>query len=580
MADTTLPLSHLRARLAAPRGKRRMDALLSADDPGEAVATLSSTEVYQLVHEVGFGEATELLALATPEQVRGCLDLDAWDRDHLRVEAITPWLSALAEAGYEKLGEVWEKLDPEFTALILARSARIFDLTLDEEPDEGDDEGGRPVILTPDTFFAVQITAEDTESARLVQQIIDHLYRADPSGALARHTLMAARSEPPAELEEMSYRWRSGRMADMGYVEFHEALEVYRPLDASAVAIGEGTEDRFGSGADAGTSPGVLPVPIAERVVGRSFLARALDLVDLVDVAQQGREPAQPGAPAGQGGELGGEIDRLEMAMAVLVNKVLAAARVSPGNREAVEVGAEHATATLALGLEVVSQGDLERAARALRTISFTRLHRVGYTVTIKLARLARSLAPRVVTAGESTNALMSALCNPRPFFPRELDRPPGAGVRPFESLDDVRVVAEELTRLTLRVAIASALGVDLLAMAHKPEPRPALDDHVRTALVHAMLGPGFSATPLTTGDLARLRDVAFVQGELEMAARHRATQALLAHLDSAAITAARDHLPELVVGWFRDIEDSLGPLPPDPDPRFIAGVLVAARHA
>ena len=53
----TGPLARLRAQLAAPRGYKKIDALLSSDDAKGAVAALSPNEVFELVHEVGFEDA-------------------------------------------------------------------------------------------------------------------------------------------------------------------------------------------------------------------------------------------------------------------------------------------------------------------------------------------------------------------------------------------------------------------------------------------------------------------------------------------------------------------------------------------
>jgi hypothetical protein len=557
MADSILPLSRLRARLATPRGKDRIDALLAADDPAAAVAALPVTELHQLVYHVGFADSLELIALATPEQIRGCLDIDLWDRDQVQLEASRPWLMALIEAGHEHLAEVWDGLDAELTALLVARSTHIYDLSLDEEPDDSD---GRPIVLTPDRFFAVKLTADDDETVHLVHRLIDDLYRADPSGQLARHTLMAARSEPIPELEEMSYRWRCGRMADMGYVDFYEALSVYRPLDPGSVTVGEGTEDRFGDAMDDDAlRPGALPVPIVERVVGKNFLARAMERVLAPEQATD-------------------EIERLEIALVVLVNKVLAAARVSPGDDDAVAIGTEHAMATLALGLETVTQGDVDSAVRALQTISLTRLHRVGHTIALRLSLFAHRLRPRVHRAGVATEALLAALCAPRPLFPREFDHtvgdPAGAGPRPFESMADVRLVAEALTELALRVAVADSLGAD--AEATDSEPRPELDDHVRTALVRAMMGQDFAARPLALADLADFSGRALSGGALTDEARQAGTRALMTRLDQIHVTEARQYVPRLLDGWFADIEDALGRLPGNPDPRFIDRVLIA----
>jgi len=221
------PLARLRAQLAGPRGYRRIDALLSQEDAPGAIAALSPNEIFELVHEVGFEDAQPLIELATPQQIQGCFDLDAWNKDELEVQPLKPWLTSLLETGFENFSTVWGKLDAELRALILQKQVKVYDASLGEEPPEREEEP--PIMTTPDRFFMLELLGDD-ESQRLTMQVIEDLYRGDPD--LARHTIMAARSEPPAELEEMSYRWRSARLADLGYVDFYEALDLFRQLDA------------------------------------------------------------------------------------------------------------------------------------------------------------------------------------------------------------------------------------------------------------------------------------------------------------------------------------------------------------
>jgi len=548
--NTPIPLSRIRAKLAQPRGYRRIDALISNPNPAAAVAALSVPEVYQLVKEVGFADSLDLVALATPEQLRGCLDMDVWDRDRVQSEAILPWLTSLVEAGYEKLSEVWEALDTEFTALTLQRFTRIYDLSLGEEAPENSDY---PILNTVDTFFAVELISDDEEINKLIHRIIEDLYRGDV-GVLARHTMMSARSEPPAELEEMSYRWRSGRMADLGYVDFYDALEVFRPIDPNTIAVDENTADTFGE-SDQAAGPGELPVEWAEQVVGRSFLARALG--ELTDAA---------------------EAKRAETALVVLVNRVLSALRVSPGESEAVALGTAYATATLALGLEVVSRGSVDVAAQFVRNVSLTRLHRAGFTTALRLTRFARAIAPRASTAGDVESAALSGLLGPQPMMAGELDTPPTAVPRPFESLENVRVAAEMMTRLALRIAIADALGVDLIAMNEMPEPRPALDDHIRTALVRVMAGGEFSAARLSQDELETFIG-SFDDGVLTDTTKEVAWQAVQTWAEEVQLREGGQYLPELIKGWLGEIEAAFANLDAgDIDPRFVDLVLLATR--
>jgi len=554
------PLARLRAQLAGPRGYRRIDALLSSEDAPSAVAALSPNEVFELVHEVGFEDSHPLIELATPKQIQGCFDLDGWDKDHLDVVALKPWLNALLECGFEKVGQVWGALDAELRTLILQRNVIVYDTTQNEGPEEDNDE---PIMPTPDRFFLLELKGDD-DTQRVTMQIVEDLYRADPD--LARHTIMAARSETAAELEEMCYRWRSGRLADMGYVDFYEALDLFRPLAPDQVNIGEGSQDRP---LEDGESR--LPVVVAEEVLGRSFLARAMTAID---------DP--------------GEAERLEQALMVLVNKVLAAGRAKPGQAEVMRRGALYATATLSLGLETIARGDLERAQQALRTIAFGRLFRVGYTVTQKLAKLATTLAPRSITAGSPAKELVAALCSPRPLFSRAADEPPTVGMRPFESSADLRRAGEILTALTLRIALVESLGVNVIAMGQAPEPRPELDDHIRTALARAVvvpagrsesgpLHPGGSlrGEALTQAELSALRKSGFTGGKLLDDARRRGFDAIKVRLGAAQLTASGPLLAKLVDGWLDDLERILGGIKDGAvDPRFVEGVLVEVKRS
>jgi len=539
------PLARLRAQLAGPRGYRRIDALLSAEDATAAVAALSPNEVFELVHEVGFEDAQDLIALATPEQIQGCFDLDAWNKDHLELAPLKPWLVALAEAGFEKLGQVWGRLDVELRALIMKRAVEIYDVSLEEAPPEDSEE---PIYSTPDRYFLLELKG-DEDTQRLVQRVVEDLYRADAE--LARHTIMAARSETMAELEEMSYRWRSGRLADLGYVDFYEALDLFRPLTADQVQIGEGSADRSVE------EPSHLPVVVAEEVVGRSFLARALAGID--DAA---------------------EAERLEHAVMVLVNRVLAAGRAKPGQAEVLRRGALYATATLSLGLEVVARGDLERSRDALRTVALSRLFRVGYTVGAQLAKLAAALAPRSGTAGQPARDLVAALCSPRPLFARVADEPPVVGMRPLESQADLRRAGEILAGLTIRIALVEGLGVDVIAMQQAPEPRPELDDHIRTALARAVAGGELRGEALSQAELQALR-AAFENGKLRESARKAGHDAIRKRLGAAQLSASGPVLSRLVDAWLDDLDRILGAVKDaEIDPRFVEGLIVEVKRS
>lgn len=540
--DLVIPLSRLRAALARPRGLRRVHALLSADDPEAAVDAMSVPDLYFLVRDVGLADCVELLSLAEPEKIQGCMDFEVWERDRLQSDALLPWMCALAESGYDRLAQVWRGLDPELVSLYLAKNCTIYDRNLDEAAPEDEE---RAIYATPDTFFELVLTSESEETCKWTQQLIEDLYRADPE--LARHTIMSARSELPAQLEELAYRWRTGRLADHGYVDYYDALVVFQPLEPSEVTIGEGT-------APLREEPSELPAPILDQVVGRAFLARAVEAMG-------------PGP----------EAEALQSSLVTLVNRVLAAARIAPGDSDAVAVGAEHATASLALGLEHLSGADVERAAEALRTVALTRLHRVGYTLTLRLARFARLFAASAPVAGDDGRALLQALFGRRPFYPVQLDSEGGEGLRPFESVSDLKRCADALTELALRIALVRALGIDPAAAAEIPEPRPELDHYARTALARLAGGGEASAAPLTVAELSAF--AARFQDD-RRALISDLSDRLGQVLDAAEVTESRERVPALVSAWLEALEDELGGIDfsRDLDPAAVSLVLCAAR--
>jgi hypothetical protein len=535
-------LGGFRSKLTELRGARRIDALISQDDAAAAVAALTPGEIYELVHEAGFEDSGDLIALATPEQLQGCLDFEAWDKDEYLTNAFHPWLTVLFEAGFEKVGEVWAGLDPEARMLFLQRHVEVYDVTMNEGPDE-DDEA--PMMPTPDSFFILKLLGDD-ESQRVTMRLIEDLYRADAH--LARHTIQGARSEPAADLEENSYRWRAGRLADLGYVDFEDALELFRPLEVDQLKL---DEDNASSILDA--SAASAPLAVVKEVLGRPFLARALAEIHDAD-----------------------ELARIEGAILYLVNRVLAAARAKPGQQEVVQRAAQYASATLSLGLEAVSRGDAVRAAHALRGVSLPKLFRVGYTLSLRLAKLALALAPRTATAESPAREVVAALSSPRPLWAKAADRPPAPGMRPFDSLADIKRGTEVLSALTVRLALVEALGVNLLAMAKEPEPRPTVESHLRTALLRAMVNGRWRGGAIPASQLAELRSKAFADGALLPMARRRAHEAMAASLGAEQLLAGAAALPPLVDELLDQIEAILGGVTDaELDPRFVEGILI-----
>jgi hypothetical protein len=433
-------LPRYRAQLDRGRRSRRADALLAGADPVSAIRALPPDEFFYVLHELGFPEALDIMVHGTAEQVQGALDLAIWDRDQISTEHADEWLAAMAEVPYETVAAWARGLDVELLALLLRQRARIYDLSLEEPPDEP--EGS--LFDTPDRLFTLELLG-DEQTQRTTQHLVENLYRADQS--MMRRFLVGMRSELDAELEETALRWRSGRMADLGFVDFYQALEVYRELDPASVHLEPGpvasTRPPDESAADSHLR---LPVVMADRLAGATPFARAV--AGLTSAA---------------------EVADLHFALVALCNRVLSADQVAPGDDPAVAAVLARVAATLDLAVEFLSRGDDAAGLAAVRRVPLTELFRLGISLVGRLRKLARSfvrnslfaaLRPTVELWEPEDADVIAALTKLRPLFPRLLDNPPTAGERPFGSLHDLATATAAVERAGAALALVVGLGV------------------------------------------------------------------------------------------------------------------------
>ncbi len=459
-------LSRYRAALANARaGGRRADAILADPDADRLIPSLPIQDLYLAIKEVGLADAEELLAHAAPEQVQGFLDLDGWERDELAVDRARPWLEALSSEGPVQVARTIEALDPEVVALYVQKQAAVYDLSLEAPPEEPE---GR-LWPTPDGYYVLDIRAPG-EDGKSLERLLDHLYRYDLS--LGRRVIMSAKWELSADLEEWAFRFRQGRMADLGFPDPDEALGLYRLIDLKELSARRGSA---GAPAEplAGTieTPGLaLPALVAEAIEPRSLLGLAI--ASLADDTL---------------------LERLHAGLVTLLNRALAADHVDPADLPAARRVLDDVVAYLGLGLEALQPpaGAVGDAASTLVAVPLERIFRAGYTLTASLGTLAETLyrrgrvrlgdPPALLLDGRHREVL-AALRNAgargrRPRMARALDTPPQTGARPFRSAADVRLAAASpgLAFGTLARTLAARIlvgGIDLAdpsALAVRP---------------------------------------------------------------------------------------------------------------
>jgi hypothetical protein len=355
-----ITLTRFRADLARSLS-RRADKLIEAPNLREQVQALEPLEAYFIVKEVGLESALPILKAATPEQLQAFVDLDCWVNDAPDAAELDSWLAAFASDGQETLATAYLSLDEELQVWFLTETLRVYEAHGDE-PIPDPPRGARR-MNTPDRMFVIEV-ASKFEGELDPLALIDALYRRDIEESY--RLLVASRWELESTLTEEALRFRSGRVADLGFPPRDEAVKLFAPPPAKprAPSIAQHPVTQ------------TLPALYAAPLLDKSLLSRALGRID--DEAL---------------------IGQLERDFMNLVNLAVVAYGETP--RDVAHIGdiTTRVRDTVSLGIEslmtVVADNDSDddRAAALVRTWSLTDLFRQGHQQSVALQRSAGTLA-------------------------------------------------------------------------------------------------------------------------------------------------------------------------------------------
>jgi hypothetical protein len=197
-----------------------------APHPETLIPELPPAELCFTIKAIGLADAAWVLEYATPEQSVAALDLDAWRGNEVDVASANEWLQALARTSSEARVRTLEALDAEL--LVLALRARIG---VEQRPDDA--EGWLPPAgsqtLEGQFHYWALSDADD------LADVTEHLRTLFESAYWSYFRLMQAiQWELASDSEEWALRWRTGRLEDLGFPTWDDAMRIYRFLDANA----------------------------------------------------------------------------------------------------------------------------------------------------------------------------------------------------------------------------------------------------------------------------------------------------------------------------------------------------------
>jgi len=331
---------------------QRAEMLGLLPTPESVIPLIPEAELCFTVKAIGLADAVWILDHVTPEQLTASIDLDAWNGHEPDLQALSGWIDAIAQTSRTSLMHALHALDPELLVLVLR--SRI---TVEQKP-TGDEDWQVPEgTQTLEGQFYYGALADNDDLApitALLQALFEEAY----------WTYFRMMQGVSWELEsinqEWALRWRSGRLEDLGFPSWDEAMQVYKflaPAERAQIADDVRPLD---------VAHWHLPVWIPQLPEARSGRHRIFEAIAQLD-----------------------DDERLASfyALVAVANKIAVADRLPLGDAESIPRAIEKAARWIDAGLAHVASENGMSDPEALRRVSMERLFRVGANLDPESAR-------------------------------------------------------------------------------------------------------------------------------------------------------------------------------------------------
>lgn len=338
--------------------------MLATAETRARIRKLPAVQVFFGLKELDEEEIAALIPHVTREQWQAVIDLDVWERATASTERFLSLQRHLLAAEDAVARKLVAAADRDLWELLLRRQVtvhrKIYD-DLEGEPKEGEQ------FETPDNRYLL-VLPKNPEVARLLRAVILRLYALNPEWTAL--TLESAINRTRLEIMETAYQSRTARVEEMGFQDYFDAIGIYTPLYP-----GERLPRKRDDLPEVASE---LPAPETKPTRSPLLLVQVL-------------------AAASQAGDVGELLEELFF----VCNKLLTADRTSPSSPKSVRRGIKKAVAGISLGLEIWSDGHLDRAAAGVRSIHLQSFFQRGYAELLLLRKRARELADRPVQPSE-----------------------------------------------------------------------------------------------------------------------------------------------------------------------------------
>jgi hypothetical protein len=347
-----LPLEQQVAVVCSAPIARRAELLNLVPFPEKVIPEIPEAEICFTAKAIGLADAAWLLEYATPEQIVACVDLDGWTGLEPDRAALDAWFDALAETTADSFVRAVRALDPEVLVLCLRDQILVV-----QKPDEKEGWDPPEGSQTLDGQFYFAARAEDDDLATVVR-MLRGLFEQDYWTYF--RMMQGAIWELDSANEEWALRWRTGRLEDLGFPPWHEAMSIYGFIDVDErAAIPEGIRPL-----DVGEWHLPLWIPsLPTEADSRHLIFRTIPLLE------------------------DSERRSAFYAFVAIANKVAVADQMKLSDAEFAPRAIDKAAHFISAGLDHIASAHRMEAVEVVRRVSMERLFRIGANLDPERAR-------------------------------------------------------------------------------------------------------------------------------------------------------------------------------------------------
>ena len=404
--------------------EKRQKLILLADDSQALVQALPEEEVYWTIKETGVADALPVIARTSFEQLQYILDIDCWQKDRIAMERVIEWLQMLLRCNEAKVLAWLTNTDELFLNYVFKQLFSISKINEDIDLAEASD------MLPQWTLDGRYFFQFADEEARLVAIPFLHLlYKTDSMlfYYLMENTLWAFE----AELEEDLFRLRQSRVAEKGFPELDEALQVYQYLSPEQVQFVLRAHE---SSIHAPAKEKADHLALRYGIGAEQPSLFIQDILTLIDNSQS--------------------FDCIQNDIVHLANQVMIADGLEVRESQELKKALRKVQGYASIGLELLSTGQVEAAVKIAQTIPVPFLFRTGYSQALDLKnRLTRLNASRWQNYqrfrqqffDDPWGATIEGLFQMRPVYFEGNSTAGSFQFRDFETLHEIRAAGKVL---------------------------------------------------------------------------------------------------------------------------------------